>query len=275
MAKSLDRNEWYFAECPPDEIDYCWTYEYARESEAIRKVITKWRQGAKGNQIENYIALAEEIYAQPLGLSVYPFMPCWPEKPYLSIDSRTRSAWLDRLGFLWDVGEEAYQLQARFWSRESTLQMLENFLADKSLSFRCGPNQFVVFNLDWHYHDNELVSMFRRWLTENRPADAKAVEMRGRGNPARKGQANLKYLTIFRLVRKMSKDDAIAFLEEQGCKTRPYRNYQDWNLAVGKVNAIIHSLEAGTSILPPWKDGWLGEPINEKFLRAMKQDPLF
>src|SRR5258708_7701581 len=135
MAKSLERNEWYFEECPPDEIDYCWTYEYARESEPIRKVITKWRQGAKGNQIENYIALADEIYAQPLGLSVYPFMPCWPAKPYLSIDSRTRSAWLDRLGFLWDFGEEPYGIQARHWSRESTLDMLQSFPRNSSLSF--------------------------------------------------------------------------------------------------------------------------------------------
>ena len=269
MAKSLDQNEWYFEECPTDEIDYCWTYEYARESETLRRVIMEWRRSAKGNKIEDYVALVEEIYAEPFGLSVYPFMPCWPGKPYLSIDPGTRRAWLDQLGFLWDLGEEeAYTIQVRSWSRESTLKMLEKLAADKSLSFRKGPMQYVVFNVDWTYHDNQLVSWFRSWLTENRPPDSKAFEMRGRGNPARKGKANLKYLTIFRLRKKMSRDDAIAFLKAQGGRLRPYSNYQDWDLAVAKAETIIRSLEAGTSVLPPNEEGSQGEPINEKVLKG-------
>jgi hypothetical protein len=202
-------------------------------------------------------------------------MPCWPEKPYLSIEPKIRKAWLDRIGMPWDFGEEPYEIQARHWSRESTLDILERFARGSSLSFRNGYMQFVIFNLDWHHHDKELEALFRRWLKQNRPEDANAVEMRGRGNPLRKGQLNLRYLSIYRLDRKMARDDAIALLEDEGGKFKPYRTYQGWDLAVKSAKAIIRNLEAGTSILPPWKDGWHGEPINEKFLRAMKQSPLF
>jgi hypothetical protein len=275
MATDPDRNEWYFEECPPDEIDYCWTYEYARESEPIRKVITKWRQGAKGSKVEDYIALADEINAEPVSLSVYQFLPSWPDKPYLSIEPKIRKAWLDRIGMPWDFGEEPYEIQARHWSRESTLDILERFARGSSLSFRNGYMQFVIFNLDWHHHDKELEALFRRWLKQNRPKDAKAVEMRGRGNPASKGRTNLKYLSAYRLDKKMSKDDAMELLAAECGKTKSYRKYQDWNLAVKRAKAIIRSLEAGTFIVPPWEDGSLGEPINEKFLRAMKQSPLF
>src|ERR1700751_354926 len=78
MAKDLDKNEWYFVECPEDELEYCWTYEYARESEYLRTIITMWRQGAKGNKIEEYISLEEELGAETSDASVYPFFPCWP-----------------------------------------------------------------------------------------------------------------------------------------------------------------------------------------------------
>jgi hypothetical protein len=136
MPKTIDPNEWYFEECPTDEIDYCWTYEYARESEFLRTIIAKWREGAKGNKIEEYIALDDEICAEPLGSAVHPFFPCWPNKPYLSIDPKTRKAWLDRLGMPLEPAEAPpYQIQARYWSKESTLKMLERFI----ILSHCGP----------------------------------------------------------------------------------------------------------------------------------------
>ena len=270
MSKSLDRHEWCFEECPADEIDYCWTYEYARESEILRKLVLKWRRGAKGNKVEDYIVLADEINAEPVSLSVYQFLPSWPDKPYLSIEPKIRKAWLDRIGMPWDFGEEPYEIQARHWSRESTLKMLERFARGSSLSFRNGSMQFVVFNLDWNHHDKELEALFHRWLKQNRPEDAKAVEMRGRGNPARKGQLNLRYLSIYRLDRKMARDDAMALLEDEGGKFKPYRTYQGWNSAVRGAKAIIRNLEAGTFIVPPYEEGYHGEPMSEKFLKATR-----
>jgi hypothetical protein len=271
MAKDLDRNDWYFEECPTDEVDYCWTYEYARESEYLRTIITMWRQGAKADKIEKYIALEDEIGTEPLGVCVYPFFPCWPNKPYLAIDPKTRKAWLDRLGMpltLTDlIGEPPYEIQARNWSKESTRSMLEGFAKGRSLSFRHGSMQFVVFNLDWNLHDKELVTMFSRWLKENRPGDAKASEMRGRGNPVRQGQAKLKDLSMFRLLRNMSKDDAVAFLEDEGGKLKPYKNYQDWDSAVDRAKATIRGLEDRTYIVPRDKEVLHG-PIGEKILKA-------
>jgi hypothetical protein len=255
MPKTLHRDEWYFEGCPTDEIDYCWTYEYARESERLTKLVTKWRGGAKGSTVEDYIALADGINAEPVSLSVYPFFPCWPSKPYLSIDPRIRKAWLGQISVLWELGEdETYEIQRHYWSRESTMKMLERFARARSLSFRVGSMQFVVFNLDWDLHDKKLETMFHRWLQDNRPKDAKAFEMRGRGNPARKALANLKYLSAYRLRRKMSMGDAIAFLEDEGGKLKPYRNSQDWDLAEKKVAAIVRSLEDGTFILPPYEE---------------------
>jgi hypothetical protein len=271
MRKNLDRNEWYFEECPTDEIDYCWTYEYARESEFLRTIVTKWRQSAKGNKLEDYIALEDGIYAEPLGSAVYPFFPCWPNKPYLSIDQKTRKAWLDRLGMPLELSDlidaPPYGIQARKWSKESTRSMLETFAKGSSLSFRRGSVQYVVFNLDWNLHDKELATMFGRWIKENRPEDAKALEMRGRGNPARKGRANLKYLSVYRLCKKMSRNDAIAFLEEEGGKLKPYRNYQDCDLALDRAKAIIRSLEAHTFIVT-CDEEFLHGPIGEKLLKA-------
>jgi hypothetical protein len=250
MAKDLDRNEWYFGECPTDEVDYCWTYEYARESEILRKLVMEWRQNAKGNKLEDYQALPDEIATEPLGLCVYPFFPCWPNTPYLSIAPKTRKEWLNRLGMplpeSYFTGGPTYEIQARNWSKESTRSMLERFAEGRSLSFRHGSIQYVVFNLDWNLHDKELATLFLHWLKQNRPKDAKAFEMRGRGNPVRQGQAKLKDLSIFRVLRNMSRDDAVAFLEDEGSKLKPYKNYQDWDLAVDRVKATISRLEAGT-----------------------------
>jgi hypothetical protein len=269
MPEDPDPSEWYFEECPADEIDYCWTYEYARESDTVKKVIAKWRRRAKGNKVEDYVALADEINAEPIFLSVYPFFPCWPHKPYLSIDPKIRKTWLGQIVPLWYPAEDEYyhDIQERYWSRESTLKMFERFARAGSLSFGTGSMQFVVFALNWNLHDKQLEAMFHSWLKQNRPKDAKATERRGRGNPVRQGQVNLKYLSAYRILRKMSmsKPYAIAFLEAERGKLKPYRNYQDWDLAVRKVKAIIRSLEEGTFILPPYKEGYQGGPISESF----------
>jgi hypothetical protein len=243
MPKSLDQNEWYFEECPTDEIEYCWTYEYARESQILRKLIMKWRRGAKGDQFEDYRVLARRLHVGPYGVCAYPFFPCWPNKPYLSIDRKIRKARLERLRMPWDPIDEMYTIEAQNWSEESTLRILERIAKSSPLSFRRGSMQYVVFNIDWDLHDGQLATMFDRWLKQNRPADAKAREMRGRGHPARKGRANLKYLSAYRLCKQMSKDDAIVFLEERGGKLKPYKNYQDWNLAISRAEAIIRTLE--------------------------------
>jgi hypothetical protein len=47
----------------------------------------------------------------------------------------------------------------------------------------------------------------------------------------------------------MSRDDAIALLEDEGGKLKPYSNYQDWDLAVDRAKGIIRDLEDGTCIL--------------------------
>jgi hypothetical protein len=74
---------------------------------------------------------------------------------------------------------------------------------------------------------------------------------------------------MYRLRKKMSRDDAIAFLEEEGGRLKPYRNYQDWDSAVRKAKAIIRNLEAGTFIVPPYEEGLHGR-ISEKFLKAAR-----
>jgi hypothetical protein len=249
-TRPLHINEWRFDACEDDEIGYCWTYEYARESEHLRRIVKEWRQRAKGNKVGDYTALAEYISVKPFFLCVYPFFPCWPSTPYLSIEPKIRKEWLNHVSWLWDDMEELNEIQARYWSKESTLEMLERFAGDRSLSFRNGSIQYVVLNFDWYHHDNELVTRFRRWLKQSRPKDARAVEMRGRGNPASKGRANLKYLSAYRLGKKMPKDDAMQLLAAAGGKTKSYRNYQDWYLAVKKADAIIHSLEDDAFIVP-------------------------
>jgi hypothetical protein len=68
----------------------------------------------------------------------------------------------------------------------------------------------------------------------------------------------------------MSRDEGIALLEDEGGKFKPYRTYQGWSLAVKGAKAIIRSLEAGTSIVPAYEEGYHGGPISEKFLKAAR-----
>jgi hypothetical protein len=65
----------------------------------------------------------------------------------------------------------------------------------------------------------------------------------------------------------MSRNDAIAFLEEEGGKLKPYRNYQDCDLALDRAKAIIRSLEAHTFIVT-CDEEFLHGPIGEKLLKA-------
>jgi hypothetical protein len=273
MPEIPDRNDWYFEECPSEEVDYCWTYEYARESTRLKELIAKWREGSKGNKIGDYIALADEIYAEPLSLAVYPFFPCWPSKPYLSIESKIRKEWLKQITVLWTLDEdELYQINARYHGRQSLRRMLERFERTGSMSFRNGSRQFVVFVLDWDLHDKGLETLFHRWLKNNRPKDAKPSEMRGRGNPTRKGMTILRYLSAYRLRKSMSIADAMAFLQDEGGKLKLYEHYQDWDLAVEKAKCIIRNLENGSFIVPPERDGFQGGTIGARYRKLAAYD---
>lgn len=266
MAKMIpNRKEWYFEECPLDEADECCFYEYARESNTQREIIARWRREAKGNSVEDYFELSQRVFYPPRNTGAYAYFPSWPDKPFLSIPRETRRSWYEVLGLL-ALKQDLFDppIEPRSWDANLGRALLENFEETGQVSCEYRGERYVVFNIPWEQNDQRLTNKFQSWLKKNRPAEAKPREMRGRGNPGREWLLALKHLGCYRLLRVMSIDDAIAFLQDANVKF--YNDYQGWKTAQKKATEMIERFER------PQPEEVIGKRFLEAFGESFPED---
>jgi len=242
MPKNLDRNEWYFEKCPLSEAFECFGYEYARESKFQKDTVAKWRRDAKGNNFEDYLELSYGIYDPPDHTAIYAYFPSWPDKPFLSVPRQTRKLWYEAIG-LPAIKQVLFDqpIEVDSWDEYSSRLLLDNFEKTGQVSCEVAGERYIVFKIPWDQNDQRLISKFQSWLKKNRPVGIKPIEMRGRGNPGRDWLLALKHLGCYRLLRVMSIDDAIAFLQDANVKF--YNDYQGWKTAQKKATQMIERFE--------------------------------
>ena len=179
--KSLELEEWWFEDCPRDELPHCLDYEYGRH---IHEVVWDYYQDKKqkfkygGSDIrENgiwfgYINLydshEEEIPLDPFGIAA---PSGFPEKPFLKVD---RSK----------LDKKKYYIPTSV--RIFPFNLGEKLQADYAVRF------------NWAYSNKRILAGVKNWLEKcDRPKPTKTQGLA----PERTLRANLKALGAYRLIK--------------------------------------------------------------------------
>jgi hypothetical protein len=95
----LKREDWDFSKCFDDEIEECFSYEFARESQDAIDYVKQGRHPARETSFENLFRLNWEDRPAYVGVEtpscltgfpLFAFCPEWPTMAFLSIPRTTR-----------------------------------------------------------------------------------------------------------------------------------------------------------------------------------------
>lgn len=171
VQSEVEEVEWNFSKCPKAQLLYCQMYEYGRSSPLILRQVARWRK-AKFVRADQPLKSNRELETVRQ-MDFFRLFPEFPETPWLALDaeqvkSRLRSLPKRRPILVRAVPVEALNVEGMY---EDSVSVLE-------------PSQTATVQpveINWFYHDKELIAAFKRLLAELRPY--RAPEKRGRTEP--------------------------------------------------------------------------------------------
>jgi|GEM_PF-6761535 len=255
----LSLEEWSIYDCDTDKAYFIFCYEYAREVETIKALYQsdkarKLNFDEAGNWEHLYridtaprgaMGVLQE-YVGSLYLNIPPTFP----KPYGDHDTGKPSKRLAALPQTVLLVANAEKERGQYFA--------ENELVPKS-------DVHTVF-INWQAPDEYLTKAFKQWLVKNRPRKAKSF-------PGKAGipvliKKFLKALSVYRLLQKMTIQDAIALvsqMKEEGNLTDIlYTDSSDWSKANTLAKRIIRILT--TQLID------LQDPDEKTFSRLLVED---
>jgi len=219
--KSLELEEWWFEDCPDDELEYCLAYEYGRH---IHKVVWDYQQDKKlkfkygGSDIrENGIWFTYiNLYQggeEPVDQFDVAAPSGFPEKLFLKVD---RSK----------LDKEKFQLSTpvRIFPYDSTKRLKANF----------------AVQINWSYSNKRILTGVRKWLEKcDRPKPTKVQGLA----PERTARSKLKKLGVYRLIKFFGNvDKAMGYVKNESIKHLPFVLPNKWHEAKKEVETQIQEL---------------------------------
>jgi hypothetical protein len=248
--ETVDRLNWDFSSCPPDELDECHAYEFARNVAPIRKDVARLRKGKRRTFDHVFATLEKVVFAptSPRRYALFWFYPEFPEKPYLSISAKERNR---RRKIAWPCNQRT--AHAAMLSPKILPQFLrQNLLAGLRKvgrpSVLYGSLELALIEIEWSHSNERLLKAFAAWLSESRPADLKVHEDKGAGNFLRRRHNDLKALGAWRLLslKGMTWDKAFLITSNEGKSKALYSNHpKAWAEAKERAHRVLRHLIAG------------------------------
>jgi hypothetical protein len=210
----LPRKQWDFTTCPPEQLWRCWSYEFGREVEWVKRA---YASGAEAgfDDCGNWHCwrnIGELETGEFLSLSI---IPGFPDVPFLEALKRARF-------------EEYLDFRLRSVR-----------LAKKRLP-KDGFERTELLAFNWHNPDNAILRDLTDLLEEIRPYPP--FPRRGRSE-RRRYEADLKALGAYRLLETMSASAAIKHTRTVAGQS-PYHRESDWFTAKKRAAEIIEQIKS-------------------------------
>jgi hypothetical protein len=205
--KTLKREDWDFSQYFDDEIEDCFSYEFARESQDAIDYIQRGRQSARGCSFDDLLRLnwedrpayvGDETPPRLTGFPLFAFCPEWPASPFLSIPRPERKQRLaayykdaiEREGIVTDICKAAQFVEGQH-EVGGTIQPIERDW-----------QWYVALEIDWRRSNKDMEQSFAEWLKDNRSRNIKPIKAGkvGAGSKLRQMKVDLDSLGAYRLL---------------------------------------------------------------------------
>jgi hypothetical protein len=178
---AMIREEWDFRKVPPEELQACFYYEYARASDPITQTVTRWREqigdlekahnaartvnntNPRGvafcNALKELVPLIGELYYLEAA-SYLLAHSCFPKRPWQLLDKADRDGWEKALRFGLVIEDEKGGIRRILLSERD----LEWFYRASFVSGFAKPSRtYDAFEIDWGGGVEKVIRGFEQW----------------------------------------------------------------------------------------------------------------
>ena len=251
--ESLVLEDWYFENCPSEELEICWAYEIARH---VNKMVWDYQEDKKnkfkygGRDIrENGVWMNTiDLYdggEEPVDQIGVLAPSGFPNKPYL----KTNRSKIDKDKFPLDK-----PVYINLVNAESRIK----------------PNFSVRFN--WKYSNKQILAEMKKWLEQlDRP---KPTKVQGQ-SPARSTRSRLNKLGAYRLLRFYGSVEKAQDFLDRIKKPYPFRYENKWSEAKKEITLYLKDINHQSGFWHPDlkllpKKHFRTTPYWEAYSRAIK-----
>ena len=256
--KSLELEEWWFEDCPKDELQHCWAYELGRHiHEVVWRYLedkrNKFKLEGKDIRVNGVWSHCLRLYSNsnqeiPLTQLDIAAPSGFPKKPYLALD---RSK-LDK----------------------ETLKVLSCPVRITPFDQANRTKDIFAAQFNWAYSNNRILTGVKNWLEKcDRP---KPKKVQGQ-SPKRTARSKLKKLGVYRLIKFFENvDTAMEYVENESIKHLPFALPNKWGEAKKEVETQIQELNFQSGFWHPElellpKEYFRTTPYWDAYSKAIKQ----
>jgi hypothetical protein len=201
---SIAREDWDFSQCSEDKLEFCYTYEYAREmmlreSPAFLKLFRKAKKKEfDGRGTWHYNLQGASDHRNRVFMAVIDAPFGFPEKPYLKVEHHvTRRSYFP---FSPEPGLKPWWVAA-----EVRFQDGKFFKGNLQEDLNLPPEKVAMFWIDWSYSPNQILLALKDWVDHHHPRDFD--ERRGK-NIQKQLRDDLRALGAWRLIKALGTAEA-------------------------------------------------------------------
>ncbi len=171
VKSKLAEVNWNFSKCPTSQLPYCQMYEYGRSSRSQIASVERWQR-------EGFVSTAAPVrdnyYLEAVKpMDFFRLFPEFPRTPWLALNAAEVKRRLKSLPNRTPVLVRSVPVETLLEDGDykDTVQVLKAYQT----------TTIQPMEINWFFHDKELLVAFKLWLKENRPHPPK--EKRGRTEP--------------------------------------------------------------------------------------------
>ena len=270
--KGCDKTKYPFEFLAPEEVYYCWRYEYDRMLPRDVDGVLAWRKNAPARDFESLLEHHKLTRPDPIVVDYfYPTWPQWPEQPYLSVPSSKRREQFDRQ---WPkearkprclrVVPLADVANMRAWdlpnpqlpnftfrnallrrSKEAVRQYdgaMATFVRHDAETNRDYVRAIAAFEVDFSLSPTVLCRLFENWCRKmQKERGWKQKPNKAGASPIEKLRAELNCLGAFRLHQSGLSYSAATEFTRKASGVPLYSDKSDWSKAVTTGRELIYA----------------------------------
>jgi hypothetical protein len=231
----LSPKEWDFSNCPKEELEECWWYEFKRQLPHERQIIINWRQTCVEQTFDGFFKLHRMMLMPPAPGHVYALCPEWPKYPFLSIPSDERAR---RLKQFFPDRTKSLADQLTPWPAEPTLYgLIQEFEGKRERPSARSQGDDILPRV-WHKSNQEIVSFIKAWLATHRP-DKTQID-----TSIRRLKTDLKALGVRRIWEFCNYDWGKIYDGNWVGDKRLPRQQGEWSKAIARAEKVIRNLSS-------------------------------
>jgi hypothetical protein len=195
--RELVQHDWDFSGCPPDELPFCFRYEYYRESDKVKEVVQRFRE-CRAMIPVGILSLMSDWLAH-----IPAHFPDFPKCPWLDLPKKERTAYVNRIGSFASINKPAFGLNIVTGETLDKYEKLGKFAWSSWRDYCQSQNPAAIqgwFEISPGFSKKDIRAQFERCLGRISKNNPKLFSTKSGGRGVNSPMDQLRELAAYRIM---------------------------------------------------------------------------